>query len=100
MAPDTLDLTGKVAIVTGSGRETGIGACIATTLAHNGALVIINHVSDASSSRAANVVKAISRQGGRAAVVKADVTTPEGAKALVDETLLTFGVDHIDILGG
>ncbi|KAJ5676551.1 uncharacterized protein N7477_002184 [Penicillium maclennaniae] len=98
MAPDTLDLAGKVAIVTGSGRETGIGACIAATLAKNGALVIINHVSDASSCRAAHVVEAISRQGGRAAVVKADITTPEGARALVDETLSVFGVDHIDIL--
>ncbi|KAJ5126571.1 hypothetical protein N7448_007350 [Penicillium atrosanguineum] len=98
MSPDTLDLAGKVAIVTGSGRETGIGACIASTLARNGALVIINHVSDASSPRATNVMEDICRQGGRAAVVKADVTTPEGAKALINETLLVFGVDHIDIL--
>ncbi|RYO94319.1 hypothetical protein DL766_000596 [Monosporascus sp. MC13-8B] len=32
MAPDTLSLTGKIAIVTGAGREPGIGAGIATAL--------------------------------------------------------------------
>lgn len=99
MAPDNLSLAGKVAVVTGSGRESGIGACIAATLARNGALVTINYISDASASRAADVAETICRQGGRAAVVKADISTPEGAKVLIDETLLAFGVDHIDILG-
>lgn len=99
MAPDNLSLAGKVAVVTGSGRESGIGACIAATLARNGALVTINYISDASASRAADVAETICRQGGRAAVVKADISTSEGAKVLIDETLLAFGVDHIDILG-
>lgn len=42
MSPDTLSLDGKIAIVTGSGRENGIGAAIAFALAGNGASVAIN----------------------------------------------------------
>ncbi len=42
MTPDTLSLDGKVAIVTGSGRENGIGAAIAFALAVNGASITIN----------------------------------------------------------
>lgn len=99
MTPDTLDLHGKVAIITGSGKETGIGARIATTLARNGALVVINHVSDATASRAAGVVRTISDLGGKAIVVQADVSTVEGAKRLIDETRASLNIDHIDILG-
>lgn len=96
---DTLSLDGKVAIITGSGRENGIGAAIAAVLARNGALVTINHVSPESEPRAAIVQKTIQDAGGRAIVVQADITTPEGSRKLVDETLKGFHTDHIDILG-
>jgi NAD(P)-dependent dehydrogenase (short-subunit alcohol dehydrogenase family) len=99
MTADDLSLAGKVAIVTGSGRENGIGAGIAVALAHNGAAVTINYVNDHVAERAAAVAEGIKKAGGRATVVKADVTTPEGAKSLVDGTLKGLGVDHIDILG-
>lgn len=99
MPSNTLSLAGKVAIVTGSGRETGIGAAIATTLASNGARVTINHVSDASASRATDVAQNIQRRGGEATVVQADISTAAGAQKLVDDTLVAFEVDHIDILG-
>ena len=98
MTVDTFSLAGKVAIVTGSGRENGIGAGIAIALARNGAAVTINHVSDSSATRAAAVAQRIRDEGGRATVVKAAVDE-EGAKKLVDETLKAFGTDHIDILG-
>jgi NAD(P)-dependent dehydrogenase (short-subunit alcohol dehydrogenase family) len=99
MAADTLSLTGKVAIVTGSGRETGIGAGIATALARNGASVVINHVSDTSSTRAASVAQKIVDAGGKAVVVQADVSTKEGAEKLVQQSLERLQVQHIDILG-
>ena len=99
MAPDTLSLVGKVAIVTGSGKENGIGAGIALALARNGAKVVINHVSDESGPRAANVVKKVQESGSEAIVVQADVATQEGATKVVRETLKGFGVDEIDILG-
>jgi NAD(P)-dependent dehydrogenase (short-subunit alcohol dehydrogenase family) len=99
MSPDTLSLEGKVAIVTGSGRENGIGAAIASALGRNGASVVINYVSDSSASRAANVAAAIRSLGAKAIVVQADVSKPEGAAKLVKETLDGFQTDKIDILG-
>ncbi|EXJ56867.1 hypothetical protein A1O7_07211 [Cladophialophora yegresii CBS 114405] len=98
MAPDTLSLAGKVAIVTGSGKENGIGAGIAYALARNGASVVINHVSEATGPRAAEVVKKIEAAGGKAAVVQADVTNPAGASTLVQGALKAFQAEKIDIL--
>jgi NAD(P)-dependent dehydrogenase (short-subunit alcohol dehydrogenase family) len=97
--PDTLSLVGKIAIVTGSARENGIGAAIATALARNGAAVVINYVSESSAPRGAKVAEAIKAAGGKAIVVGADVSTVDGAKKLVDETLKAFETDRIDILG-
>jgi NAD(P)-dependent dehydrogenase (short-subunit alcohol dehydrogenase family) len=99
MAPDTLSLAGKVAIVTGSGRENGIGAAIALALSRNGAAVVINYISESTTPRATAIAKSIQAAGGQALVVKANVDTPEGANYLVQETLKGFKTDHIDILG-
>lgn len=99
MAPDTLSLAGKVAIVTGSGRENGIGAAIALALARNGASVTINHVSDSVATRAAGVAKKVEEVGGKATVVQANISTPEGAAKLINATLEAFKTDKIDILG-
>lgn len=97
----SISLDGKVAIVTGSGRENGLGAGIALSLARAGARVTVNYVSDASASRADEVVAKIeSAVGkGKVALVKTDVTTREGSAKIVQDTLSAFGVDHIDILG-
>lgn len=99
MTPDTLSLDGKVAIITGSGRENGIGAAIAIALARNGAAVTINYVSDSSAPRAAAVAKTIQDNGGRAIVVQASVDRKEDGLRLVSETLEAFGTQKIDILG-
>ncbi|KAI2618761.1 putative short-chain dehydrogenase [Hypoxylon sp. NC1633] len=99
MPADTLSLAGKVAIITGSGRENGIGAGIATALARNGASVAIHYVSESSAARARATAQSIRDDFGvGAALVQADVSTPEGAKKIVAETLAQLGVDHIDIL--
>lgn len=98
MTADTLSLAGKVAIVTGSGRENGIGAAIASALARNGAAVTINYVSETSGPRAQIVANKIRAEGGNATVIRAAVDQ-EGAKALVEGTLKAFGTDKIDILG-
>ena len=55
MAVDTLSLAGKTALVTGSGRGTGIGAAIARALARNGASVAIHYVSEDSKARAEKI---------------------------------------------
>ena len=65
MSPDSLSLAGKVAIVTGSGRENGIGAAIALNLARSGARVTINYVSEASAPRAEKVKAMIEKDVGQ-----------------------------------
>jgi NAD(P)-dependent dehydrogenase (short-subunit alcohol dehydrogenase family) len=101
MAQDSLSLNGKIAIVTGSGKENGIGAGIAWALARAGAKVTINYVSESTAERAANVARQINAEIGQntAFVVQADIGTQEGVQALVNKTLEQLGVDHIDILG-
>jgi NAD(P)-dependent dehydrogenase (short-subunit alcohol dehydrogenase family) len=60
-----LSFEGKVAIVTGSGRETAIGDAITIALADRGASVTVNYITDASRPREANVV-----EGNRAKVAR------------------------------
>ncbi|KAH7359303.1 hypothetical protein B0T11DRAFT_330997 [Plectosphaerella cucumerina] len=95
---DSLDLSGKIAIVTGSGRENGIGAGIALALARNGASVAVNFVSDSTRDRAARVVETLREAGGQAIAIQAAVDTLEGARELVVKTLEGFNATHIDIL--
>ncbi|WP_040286891.1 3-oxoacyl-[acyl-carrier-protein] reductase [Sporosarcina koreensis] len=84
--------TGKTAVVTGASR--GIGREIALLLAREGASVTVNY--SGSKERADEVVSAIEADGGRAIAVQADVTDPDSVKALMAETLETFG--SIDLL--
>ncbi|ORY68173.1 uncharacterized protein BCR38DRAFT_362409 [Pseudomassariella vexata] len=98
MAAESLSLAGKVAIVTGSGRENGIGASIARALARNGASVTVNYVSDQSASRAENVAQEIRDLGARTTIVQAGVETQAGAAKIVTDTLKAFDTDHVDIL--
>lgn len=97
----SLSLAGKVAIITGSGKENGIGAAIAYNLARAGAKVAINYVSPSTGTRAAEVINKIEAVAGKGSVVavQADVSTPEGNLKLVEETLKGLQVDHIDIIG-
>lgn len=92
-------LEGRVAIVTGSGRENGIGAAIAFALAQDGASIIVNYVTDSVKPRALAVAKKIEGFGVGAAVIQADVSSPRGAQKLVDGSLAAFGIKKIDILG-
>ncbi len=87
-----LDLSNKVAVVTGSSR--GIGAAIATVLAAQGARVVVNHRSSAAGAEA--VVAAIKQAGGEAVVIQADVSQFEEAERLIKATIDTYG--QIDIL--
>ena len=87
-------------MVTGSGRENGIGAAIARALARNGASVAIHYVSGASKARAEKVALDISKEfGTETTVVWSGVENPDTAKNMVGQVLEAFGVDHIDILG-
>lgn len=98
--PDNLSLAGKTALITGSGRENGIGAAIARIFARNGAAVAIHYVSESSKSRAEKVAGGIARDfGAKVTIVHGAATSQESAKGLVQQTLKGLGADHIDILG-
>ena len=83
----------KITVVTGSSRS--IGAAIAKRLAQDGASVVINYASnEAAAKGVADEINAT--RSGAAVIVKADVSTVESCKYLLDETLKAFG--KIDIL--
>ena len=85
-----IDLSGRVAIVTGASR--GIGSGIARQLARQGAHV----VAAARGENTRGVVEEITAAGGRADVASLDVTEPGGAEKIVADTLQRHG--RIDIL--
>ncbi len=85
-------LTGKVAVVTGASK--GIGASIAEHLAAEGASVVVNYASSKSGADA--VVERITKKGGKAIAVQADVSKPQDITRLFAETKAAYG--KVDIL--
>jgi 3-oxoacyl-[acyl-carrier protein] reductase len=85
-------LSGKVAVVTGASK--GIGASIAQHLAAEGASVVVNYSS--SKEGADRVVGEISKKGGKAVAVQADLSKQGDIKRLFARTKETFG--KLDIL--
>jgi NAD(P)-dependent dehydrogenase (short-subunit alcohol dehydrogenase family) len=81
-----MDMSGKVAVVTGSGR--GLGRAYAEALAAAGAAVVVN---DVDAAAAAQVVKEITESGGRAVGVVAPVGSAEVADRLVATAVDEFG---------
>ncbi len=95
--PD-VDLTGKVAIVTGASR--GIGRAIALGLARSGAAVVGTarqlDSSPGTGGTLAETVALIAAAGGTGLAVPADITDPEGASELAGRAKAELG--RIDIL--
>lgn len=87
-----IDLSGKVALVTGS--SSGIGRATAVALAECGAAVAINY--NRNEAGAEEGRKSIADAGGRAIAIQADVTRSNDAASLVERTTKEFG--PIDIL--
>lgn len=83
-----VDLTGKVAIVTGAAR--GLGRAYVTALARAGASVVANDVDEAGARETARM------SGGRPVVVAGDVGDGPAARALVDRAVEAFG--RLDVM--
>jgi hypothetical protein len=100
IAPDTLSLAGKTALITGSGRENGVGAAIARGFARNGAAVAIHYVSEGSKPRAEKVAASIANEfGAKTTVVHGSVSDYKTTREMVSGVLKGLDVDHINILG-
>ena len=85
-----INLTGKVAIVTGAGR--GIGKAIARALAGAHATVVVNDVDLGS---AEEVARGIEASGEKALPVKADVANAEEINRMVEISVRELGGVHV-----
>jgi 3-oxoacyl-[acyl-carrier protein] reductase len=88
----TQELSGRVAIVTGAGRN--IGRAIALALADGGAAVVVNARSNVQEAKA--VAGEIERAGGKASAAVADVADADAVASMVEQAAARFG--RIDIL--
>jgi 3-oxoacyl-[acyl-carrier protein] reductase len=88
----TNELTGKVAVVTGAGRN--IGRAIALALADGGASILVNARSNRTEAEAA--VREIETLGVKALIHIGDVADREAVQAMADAAVKQFG--RIDIL--
>src|SRR6478672_10516476 len=86
-----VDLSGKVALITGASK--GIGYALAIGLAQAGAAVVANYNTDAAGAE--DAVRQIQAAGGRAIAVQGDVASVAACRALVARTVAEFG--RIDI---
>ena len=89
-----IDLTGKVALITGASQ--GIGAEIAQTLHRAGASVAINYFPDPAGTNVGNASRLADSLGARAAVFPCDVRDPESAGTLCQDVHRRFG--RLDLL--
>ena len=87
-----LDLTGKIALVTGGSR--GIGRAISSLLAQAGAFVLINY--NRSREEAEQLMNELVSRGAEAALFQADISRPDEVKLLFDHIAKKFAA--LDIL--
>lgn len=91
--PNLFDLSGKVALITGSSR--GIGKAIAERMAEHGAKVVISSRKPGPCEEVRDAINA-KHGAGTAIAVPANISSKEDLQHLVDETRAAFG--KIDVL--
>ena len=88
-----LNLTEKVALITGSGSQIGFGHATALTLAKEGCDIIVNDINLEAAEQTASEIRNLGRQ---AKAIKADVGNSSQVKDMVKTAIVEFG--KIDIL--
>ncbi len=95
MSSTLFDLTGKVALITGSSK--GIGRAIAEEMARHGAQVVISSRKADNCNEVADAInRELADEPGGAVAIPANISTQAELQRLVDETRARLG--HIDIL--
>lgn len=87
-----VDLTGKVALITGASR--GIGRATAVEMAQAGAQIAVNYHSHG--EEAEEVAEEVRQSGSEAITCGADVSNREAVESMVKATVIAFG--RLDIL--
>ncbi len=88
----TLDLKGKVAVITGSNR--GLGRAVAIELAKRGATIVLNYRKN--KVGAEKVLAEVKKYSPKSILIEADVTNEKQVQKMFSEVLKKFG--RIDIL--
>ena len=82
-----MDIRNKVALITGSSR--GVGRSVAQQLAARGCRVVINHRD--SEDQAQETLGWIESHGGKAIILRADVSEESACRSLVNQTIAHWG---------
>jgi NAD(P)-dependent dehydrogenase (short-subunit alcohol dehydrogenase family) len=86
-----MNIEGAIALVTGAG--SGIGRATARRLARDGASVAVNDIDE---GLAAESVRLIEKEGGRAVAMPADIASEDSVRKLVGDVATRFG--RLDIV--
>lgn len=99
-------LEGKVAVVTGSGREAGLGQGILRAFAREGARLVVTDLGEAKTHMGSGdigtsadmeaVAEDLRERGAEVITVAADIRNPDHVQTLIEKTCSAFG--SIDIL--